>query len=123
MAYYWLGSDYLSDSHGENLRRFLFDLTQGMSVEDSLDKNSINGTIDFIHENKPMFEFPCEDCHVAYMFKREGKILCYIKVFDVFEGLICISQNSDLYPDFTSKCMFFEYKTKNYSEHFNVILD
>lgn len=122
MTYYWLGRQYLNDKQGEKLRNFLFDMTHGMSAEDALSKNKINGFVDFVHDKTPMFEIPCDDCHVALIFKEQDKILCYVKIFDAFEGVFCVSEKASLYPNFENRCILLDYKAKKYSECSKIII-
>lgn len=120
MASYWLGTGYLEDMEGEKLRTFLLCMTNGMSVEESLSKNKINVSVDFLSDNTRNFEFwRGHKCHIVVLFKEQNKIFCYIKVLEVFEGTITVSENPNLYPNFENGCMMLDYKTKKYSKYSN----
>lgn len=117
MAFYWLGSQYLTDERGEKLRSCLFDLKEGMSIDESFSKNDMRGSADFIKDENRKFEFPGhEKCHVAYLFNEGNKIICYVKIFNVFEGFFCVSENLSRYPNFEKKIMFLNYKERTYEE-------
>lgn len=113
MTYYWLGLEYLNDEIGENLRKFLYDLSRGESVSDCLDKYQIRGHSEFF-QNKPFYEITdYEERHYVILLKVGSQIRCYIKIFNIIQAFIPVSLNSSSYPNdklLDYKCMIFDFK-------------
>ena len=67
------------------------------------EKYPIKGVITLRDNNKPIIQDLWHEetyNHIAYM-KREGnQISCYVRIFKVFEGIICMSENASNYPHF-----------------------
>ena len=70
-------------------------------TEDFSSTYPIKGKIDLIDE-KAMFNFQDEESknHLAFMNADGDKIYCYLKVFNVFEAIVKISNDAKKYPDF-----------------------
>lgn len=102
LGYYCFGNEYLNDKTGEMLRKFFLD--NNFKVDFS-EKYPIRGQIRLIGEKQTMIPINKEykNHHIAALFKFNNLIGCYVKIFDIFEGNIVISNTPSVYPDFDSK--------------------
>lgn len=98
LAFYWLGDNYFEDSTGEMIRNCVLD--DNLS-EDFSSTYPIKGTIGLI-DKKAMFNFQDEDAknHLAFMNADGDKICCYLKIFNIFEAIVEISNDAKKYPNF-----------------------
>lgn len=115
LAYYWLGESYLDDKVGELLRLCISDpALEGNWIR----KYPLAARIEFIGERKNLW-FPWKDDndhHIALIDKVNRRIVCYIKIFNVFQGLITISISPTLYPKFSNKFIAINAQTKEMRE-------
>lgn len=106
LAYYWLGEKYLEDKTGELLLSCILDFSE----ENLLQKYPIRGTIGIIEGEAPQFLLWGKELnsHIAFLKADNKRISCCIKIFNVFQGIVCISESAHLYPDFTPKFIAIE---------------
>src|SRR6185312_3543116 len=99
LAWRWLGPAYLNDAVAVSLRALIFDT--GNST-DWADKYKIRGNIGFIGEKSqyPFWEDESKS-HIGFLWRAGNYISAYIRIFEVIEGTIGVSETPDLYPDFS----------------------
>jgi len=119
LAYYWLGSDYLNDNIGELLRLIIYQDFQ----KERWQNRSIDFNIDFYGE-KSWFPYLYFDnyknnIHVGSLLKINNYLRCYIKIFDIFQGVITISNDASLYPNFVNKLIAINSQNRT-SEQFDL---
>ncbi|MEH2056079.1 MAG: HNH endonuclease [Nostoc sp.] len=119
LAYYWLGSDYLNDNMGELLRLIIYQDFQ----KERWHNKSIDFNIDLYGE-KSWFPYLYDDhyknnIHVGSLLKVNNYLRCYIKIFDIFQGVITISNDASLYPNFVNKLIAIN-SQKQTSEQFDL---
>ncbi|MBW4449716.1 MAG: HNH endonuclease [Spirirestis rafaelensis WJT71-NPBG6] len=96
LAYYWLGDAYLNDKVGEVLRCCIKD---ECLKEDWYQKYpTIKANIGFFGDNSSSFleniwgnEL---NSHIALLIPNQQETLCYVKIFNTFQGVIVVSENS-----------------------------
>lgn len=100
LAYYWLGENYLNDPVGEEIRRCITDYTN----KEWFKKYKIRETINLTGK-KPMLQLWTDETssHISFVKASDGKIVIYIRVFDVFEANIVVSEKADQYTPFTDR--------------------
>lgn len=101
LAFYWLGQEYFNDETGEIIRNCMFD----SSLEgDWSEEYPIKGFID-LSDEQSRFPFWKDETksHVAFLNIVDNKICCYIKIFNIFEGVIEVSNDASNYPNFSGK--------------------
>ncbi|MEH2392124.1 MAG: HNH endonuclease [Nostoc sp.] len=119
LAYYWLGSDYLNDNIGELLRLIIY---QDFHKE-RWQNRSIDFNIDFYGEES-WFPYLYSDnyknnIHVGSILNINNYLRSYIKIFDIFQGVITISNNASLYPNFVNKLIAINSQNRT-SEQFDL---
>jgi hypothetical protein len=103
LAWYWLGDSYLNDTTGVIIHNCMCD--EGLKV-DYYKKYTFKGRIKQINGSSfiPLpFLNNEHNSHIAFLMELNGTIVCYIKVFNIFEGGITISDNVKNYPRFEEK--------------------
>ena len=85
--------------------------------EDWLEKYPIDVNIDLIGET---LLFPCwtdeKDHHIGLMQRSGNEIICYIRIFNIFQGKITISKSAYLYPNFVDKFIAINAQTQTSRE-------
>jgi len=105
IAYYWLGEIYLNDSLGERISNMIFQYSMDEEYkpeyESIIGKTSKNKPMDaFITKYSPLLEFESDNIdimHTIVLFEYEGQVQCWIRIFDVFERMISVSNDSKQY--------------------------
>ena len=122
MAYYWLGKSYLNDTIGERLRKLIYSAAyEELSASECFSKYKIRGKIDFLR-NMPFLEFDnYKNHHIASIFRKDGGIYCYIRIFNLFVGFVCVSENSGLYNRFKYRSLVLDYRNRSCIESENIV--
>jgi uncharacterized protein YlaI len=103
IAYYWLGEIYLNDSLGERISNMIFQYSMNgeykLEYELIIGKTLKDKLMDaFINKYSPLFKFDNIDIvHIIVLFEYEGQVKCWIRIFDVFERMISVSNDSKQY--------------------------
>lgn len=97
-AYLWLGESTLSDERMRALREAIL---ADAPPEEWADKYKLRGQVKLFEGEgmMPMFTNP-DSAHIAYVSKQGSTVVCYLRIFKVFEGIIEVSASPDRYPDF-----------------------
>lgn len=97
LACMWLGDAYLDDPTAAQLRGCLLD-------DDWSSKQRVRGVIDLIGE-KPEYPFWHDGTrsHLAFAMPTEDGICIYVRVFELFEGRLLVSENKDRYAGFEGR--------------------
>ena len=96
LAYYWLGDDYLRDPLAEVLRQFLRDET----IPDDWETRYIfRGLARPVGEGNTPFRSDYPDHHYAELFGHDAGLMCYVRVFSLWEALILVTSTPETYPD------------------------
>ncbi|WP_298911357.1 HNH endonuclease [uncultured Nostoc sp.] len=114
LAYYWLGATYLNDEIGELLRLSIMDNSlEGLWLK----KYPIDANIDLIGE-KTIFPYWTDekDHHIGLIQRLDSNLICCIKIFNIFQGIIIISKNAHLYPTFIDKFIAINAQTQESRE-------
>jgi hypothetical protein len=91
MAFLWLGESYIEDPTAATLRSVVL---SGLEEKAS----GIAGWIDFGADRDPIAAWAKDkDCHIAFSCAVEGRICVCLKVFDVFSGVVFVTENSQRY--------------------------
>lgn len=100
LACYWLGETYVNDSSAGVLRAWIFD---NGNPDDWATKYKIHGTIGFINgaTQYPFWEDESKS-HLGLLMRSGNSICAYVRIFEVIEGTIGISEAPDLYPQFSA---------------------
>ncbi|ACC85454.1 HNH endonuclease [Nostoc punctiforme] len=109
LAYYYLGSTYLNDEMGELLRLTIKDKSpEGKQLTKyPIDAFiEISGTMLF-----PYFKNEHEH-HIAIIKRHKDCLKCYISIFDVFQSIITVSNDANLYQNFKDKFIAINAKTR-----------
>jgi hypothetical protein len=98
LACHWLGPTYLSDPSAGLLRDCIMDKAKGV---DWATKYPIRSSVDITGE-QPIFPFWQREAHSHIGFIAPGAedLTCYVRIFQVFEGLVCVSTEGARYPGF-----------------------
>ena len=98
LAWRWLGDAYLDDPMAAQIRACLLD-GEGWSA-----KELVRGEIDFVGE-KPTYPFWHDGTksHLAFSMAVPEGIVVYVRVFELFEGKILVSESPARYGDFEGK--------------------
>ena len=97
LACTWIGEEYIHDPTANLIRRRMFDTAPPNELQG---KYLINGWIKLLRDERPIWMDDSQS-HVAILDKsREGKITAYVRIFNIFEGLIVVSHEAYRYPDF-----------------------
>lgn len=117
MGHYWLGGQYFDDEMAEQLRKLLYSAAYDeLSASDCFSKYKFEGAVDLIGK-KPLFGFDLyKNKHATMIFEKFGNIYCYVKIFNLFQGIICLSKNPESYPKFELKCLQLDYINKTFNE-------
>jgi len=103
LAYYWLGDAYLSDSTGEMLRCCIRD--KSLQGDWAVKYPTIKANIKFLGENpeSPLWEMWDNEphSHVAILRPIHDGIVCGVRIFNIFEGIVLVSEDLLSYPDFS----------------------
>ncbi|QFP71406.1 HNH endonuclease [Bacillus subtilis] len=97
LAHYWLGENYFNDPIGEKIRKYIKsndfsdDIAGSIGLFRKEEKKLLN-----LWEDEPLY-------HMAFMQKSGKNIIIYIKIFNVFDGSVILSNNADCYHDFEPK--------------------
>jgi HNH endonuclease len=91
LAFVWLGESYLEDPTAAMMR----DIVLGRLDET---QSRIAGRIDFGTDSDALHLWADDkDCHIAYTFVAGKQIGVCMKVFDVFSGVVCVTQCAERY--------------------------
>jgi|WetSurMetagenome_2_1015567.scaffolds.fasta_scaffold01024_6 hypothetical protein len=106
LAYYWLGPSYIDDPSAQLIRRAIIDQSDPNVWGD---KYKIHGSIGLCKElNIVPFRLHLETSHIAFLQRTKNDIVCYIRIFAVFEGVIKISESAQSYPHFQDSFLAIE---------------
>jgi hypothetical protein len=94
MAFRWLGEDYLTDPTACNIRDWL----NGVGV-DQLEMNIEPSSI--LPEVLKEWDAE-EDAHIVLIVGDKNNLVCLIRIFNAFKGVVVISKNPSRYEDFQS---------------------
>jgi hypothetical protein len=106
LACHWLGDSYLDDPISSVIRERVLDPT---FEEDWFEKYPIQGTIQLYNPKSPLFNYWKDDetSHIGCLINSfDGKLGCYIRIFQDYEALVCITENASNYPEFDNMGMF-----------------
>jgi hypothetical protein len=99
LACHWLGDCYLDDPGAEKLRNSMLD--EGPH-QDWLKKYPIHGSIDFV-DRVP--KLPCwqdeTKSHIGFMSTDGDTISMYVRIFEIFEGVVQVSDNASKFGTIT----------------------
>ncbi len=117
LGYHCLGNTYFNDNMGESLRLSILD----NSLEENwLRKHSIDAKIGLVEGEISLFpHFTNEKDHHIALIERsdsDNKLICRIKIFNAFQGVITISKSLHLYPNFVSKFIAINAQTQKSRE-------
>lgn len=109
LCFYWLGEKYLEDTQGEEIRRSLLDESD---KSEWVKKYGIQGSINLKGLSPiPNFWDNEPNSHVSCILAVGNAIVCLIKIFDVFEGVIEVSKDREKYRGFEPKFISIDAKT------------
>lgn len=102
MACTWLGDHYTIDATASTLRECIFDTCLS---GDWSEKYPIRGQIIFRDPQHPLLPFTDSrpGQHIAFLTCVQEKIAVYVRIFEVFEASIEVSQQADRYVGCTSR--------------------
>lgn len=107
LTIYWLGNKYINDPMAIKLRECLNCIfVSDLSSPKHWSKNfSVNYNIEIYNEStlKNIFKNTHINSHSALLRKTGNYLICFIKIFQVFIGYVCVSKNSEQYPNFRSE--------------------
>jgi hypothetical protein len=96
MACTWLGDQYTSDALASTLRECIFDTRLS---GDWSEKYPIHGQIIFRDQQHSLVPFindrPYQ--HIVFLTRVQEKIAVYVRIFEIFDALIEVSQQADRY--------------------------
>lgn len=98
LAVLWLGDRYLADPMARRLRSALFDEKQ----DPTLQKYQLLGDIGPISSDSAI-DYPWspfegyKDQHLAILIRQRHFLVCAVKIFDVFYGILSVSERAGLY--------------------------
>jgi hypothetical protein len=101
LAWLWLGPAYLEDPVGSVIRGCIMDKSRNGEWED---KYEINGSVNITDHmlNLPMWKSETNS-HIAFMSRDGNCISCYIRVFQVMDGVLKVTMDSSRYPGFEDR--------------------
>jgi hypothetical protein len=110
LACEWIGERYLEDPTADLLRKCILDNKLG---KDWSNKYPIRGTIGFIQRGVPHMQLWLHenDAHIVFIKKDGNFIGCYIRIFQIIEAYIMLSDRSDWYPDFKDEFLLINSNT------------
>jgi len=114
LAWRWLGPTYLEDPIAETIRACIMDRSL---KGDWASKYPVKGTINFIDGKTvfPMWQQE-DNSHIAFVMPSGHELACYVRVFQVFEGMINISTDAKRYTGFDGHFVAIDPVTANLRE-------
>lgn len=106
LACHWLGDIYLDDPMGKIIRDRVLDPTY---EEDWLKKYPIPMRFEIYNPKSPLFCYWNEDdtSHIGCLIdSHDGRLSCYVRIFQDFEIIIGISEKASNYPEFDNMGVF-----------------
>ena len=91
LAFIWLGESYLDDPVGSTLRDVILGRIEAETA-------GLRGTIEFGSDIDPVLLWADDnDSHVAYSLTSGNSIAVVVKIFDIFSGVIVVSDRASDY--------------------------
>lgn len=119
LAAYWLGENYLYDPTAVKIRQCIRypSIPFGTSNE-HWSNIQIEGQI--TNYDNPNLAIPFFDngknSHIAFLMKVGNRIGCWIKIFNVFKGVILVSENPEYYRDYIDRYIQIDAQAGYYKE-------
>lgn len=111
LAWDWIGDAYLNDTNAELMRQCIFDKEL---AGDWSQKYPIRGDIGFVGNQARLNMWLNEpNSHIALMIRERNRIGCYVRVFNVIDGIISVTENANLYPRFEGEFLSIDTVTGN----------
>ncbi|MFD2133773.1 HNH endonuclease [Pseudogracilibacillus auburnensis] len=102
-----LGEEYLDDPLSEKIREYI--------KSDSLEIGGLIGNVDLVNKETPRLEvlsmLAIESGHIACLIQERDNLVCYVNIFNQFEGYLVVSENASRYPKFEG--VFYENNVEN----------
>ncbi len=115
LSYYWLGSKFLDDETGNQIRLSL--LEKNISVN-TLKQFQTSGIIEYIGESPSIDIWKhLDDAYIGVMVRLSGFIFIYIKLLNVIEGLILVSKQSFNYKNYEDKIVIIDPRNRTHQEN------
>ncbi len=116
LAYHWLGTEYLQDPVAKILR----DCVMDKKFNNEWSKYKIRGEINLVQTCNAGFDFwntkHDQNSHVAVLLQSKSYVCCKIRIFNIFFGNICISENLAAYNNFRPRFLIINPETKTERE-------
>lgn len=110
LAWLWLGNEYLKDETGKIIKECMFD---NNLTKDYYKKYPIKGNLNFITEKSLFMNYDeLGYCHTAIMIDDLDRIIINLKVLDVLEGTVVISNRRSNYIEYENKYLSINPLTK-----------
>jgi hypothetical protein len=91
LTYRMIGSEYLNDPIANKIRSLLI---KEKVTQDELKQSRISGEIGFAAENKGLPFFNDPNSLYAMTICLDSRLVCNIKIFNIFSGLIAVSSHN-----------------------------
>ena len=99
MACTWLGETYTRDGMASTLRHCMWDkkLNGDWSAQ-----YPIRGQLGAFNKIAPLLPFLADrpNQHIVLLSRAQGRIGAYVRIFEVFDGMVEVTKNADQYPSF-----------------------
>jgi len=115
LAWHWLGETYLEDKTGSVLRECFLD--EDCSLSQLKDKYKVKGGICMGMQSQISKAFVYDQSHhLAIMMPSDKGVSLYIRIFDIFEGTIVVSEDSYGLQEQDSKILIINSVSKEHRE-------
>ena len=123
LGVYWLGIKYLNDLGAQKIRSCLLceEVSDAISNEHWAKKWPIEGTITSYDDERLPLHFlqskSRRNTHIAYLARIENKLVCCLKIFNLFKAVLFISEEAGSYPQISyDKYLEIDISTKKFTE-------
>lgn len=115
LAWHWLGEAYLEDKTGSVLRECFLD--EDCPLSQLKDKYKVKGDIGMGMQSQVSQVFTYDQSHhLAIMMPSDKGVSLYIRIFDIFEGTIVVSEDSYDLQEQDSKILVINSVSKEHRE-------